>query len=485
MTPSIFDPGLTATAIAETSCSDIDADGGTFHVRGYPIEAIATKASYEEATWLLRNGRLPTTDALESFRTELANRRSISEPVHSVLETAAQENRSVMEALRMGLATATVNSDDTLIATSRVVAICPTIVTAYWQYREGGTPIQPHAAFSHTANIWYMLTGMEPDDATVAGLETYLTTIIEHGVTPSTFAARIVGSTGADPFSAATAAVGALTGPRHGGALTRIHAMFQHVGAVESPTTFVERRLTAGESIPGFGHSVYTGCDQRTEILKQCAKTVLEGHSDTSLLEAATALETAVHNQVGAGAEHPRTPNVDFYAVVLLDALAVSPPLFPAMFAIGRTAGWMAHYLEQLESETLLRPRSQYDGPKPRSWVSRADRDAAISDEELNPDTLAELANAFELLSEPSRLELLAILDQASKPLSYSAFRERSSIQDKGRFNYHLRRLRGTLIANVGATYTLRAPGQRIVERLLDGDITSSVGQTTDCDGEA
>ncbi len=483
MTPSIFDPGLTATAIAETSCSNIDAENGTVHIRGYSIEAIAAKASYEEATWLLRNGRLPTTDAVESFRGALAKRRSISEPVETVLKTAAQANRSVMEALQMGLATATVNGDDTLIETSRVVSICPTIVTTYWRYREGVTPIHPDASYSHTENLWYMLTGMEPDAATVAGLETYLTTIIEHGVTPSTFAARIVGSTGADPFSAATAAVGALTGPRHGGALARIHTLLTNKDAVETPAAFVEQRLTASESIPGFGHSVYTGCDPRAEILKACATTMLENHGDRSLLNTATALEAAVHDQV-AGSDHPSAPNVDFYAVVLLDALAVPPPLFPAMFAIGRTAGWMAQYLEQLESETLLRPRSQYKGPEPRSWVSRADRDAAIAGAQLEPDTLAELADAFKLLSEPSRLELLAILDQANTPLSYSTFHERSSIADKGRFNYHLRRLRGTLIANDGATYTLRAPGQRIVDRLLDGDITSSVEQVSDADRE-
>jgi citrate synthase len=214
MTPSVFDPGLSSTAVAETDLTDIDGDTGEVRIQGFSIEDLADNASYEEAAWLLFNGRLPTDDELAEFTNELSAARSLPENVHRLIQEGAEEGVPAMDVLRMGLGAGSPYSDgeDTLMATRRVVAICPTIIAAYWRHRQGLAPVQPRQDLTHTANFLYMLSGMEPDELTVEGLETYLTTIIEHGLNPSTFAARIIGSTGADPFSAATGAIGALIG---------------------------------------------------------------------------------------------------------------------------------------------------------------------------------------------------------------------------------------------------------------------------------
>lgn len=324
MTPSVFDPGLSSTAVAETGLTEIDSDTGELRIQGFSTEDLAENASYEEAAWLLFNGRLPTDEELAGFTNELSVARSLTD--HRLIQAGAEEGVPAMDVLRMGLGGGSLRADDedTLMATRRVVAICPTIIAAYWRHRRGVEPIQPRQDLTHAANFLYMLSGVEPDEVIVEGLETYLTTIIEHGLNPSTFAARIIGSTGSDPFSAATGAIGALKGPRHGGALKRIFEMFATVDEGTDPTTYVEQRLENDGSLVGFGHSVYNVRDPRANILERAAERVFENRDSASFLRNAQQLEAAAEEYLAEHyPEQQMHVNVDYYAAALLHGLDI------------------------------------------------------------------------------------------------------------------------------------------------------------------
>lgn len=473
MTPSVFDPGLSFTAVAETGLSEIDSDTGELRIQGFSIEDLAENAAYEEVAWLLFNGRLPTDKELAEFTNELSSARSLTENVYSLIQAGAEEGVPAIDVLRMGLAAGNLyfDSEDTLMATRRVVAICPTIIAAYWRYRRGLDPIPPRDDLTHTENFLYMLSGVEPAESTVEELETYLTTIIEHGLNASTFAARIIGSTGSDPLSAATGAVGALKGPRHGGALERIFEMLTDLDDGIDPTTYVREQLEDDGSLPGFGHILYNTRDPRAKIIEQAAERVGEKHDSTSFLRNAQQLEAAAEDYfTERDPERQMHATVDYYAAVLLYELDIPPELFTAIFAIGRSPGWMAHYIEQLESETLLRPRTRYIGPEERSWISRSDRYVAGDSSPPSSSHLKGISSILGTLSEPARLELLLILYESAEPLSYSSIRAQSSIEDKGRFNYHLRKLRSIYITNTDAGYSLSDTGRKVVEMLVDDE---------------
>jgi citrate synthase len=473
VTPSVFDPGLSSTAVAETGLAEIDSDAGELHIQGFSVEDLAENASYEEAVWLLLNGRLPTDDELTEFTDELSTARSLTDDMHRLIQAGAEEAVPAIDVLRASLGAESLSSDseDALLATRRVVATCPTIIATYWRYHQGLEPVQPRQDLDHTENFLYMLTGAEPDELAIEGLETYLMTMIEHGLNPSTFAARIIGSTGSDPLSAATGAIGALKGPRHGGAVEQVFEMFTAADQEADPTEYVETRLEDDGMLAGFGHSVYTTRDPRATILKQMAERVFDDRNSTLVLHNAQQIEAAAEKYLAE--HHPERQmhvNVDYYAAVLLDGLNIPSELFTAVFAIGRSAGWMAHYLEQFESNTLLRPRTRYIGPEKRAWVSRSDRSIVGGSSPPSASALDSISSTLGALSEPARLELLLILYESPEPLSYSSIRTQSSIEDKGRFNYHLRKLRGVFITNTEAGYSLTETGSKIVDMLLDDE---------------
>jgi len=473
VTPSVFDPGLSVTAVAETALSEIDGDAGTFRVRGFPIAEVAEHATYEEVAWLLFEGRPPTEDELATFTTELSSARGLTTDAHDLIRAGAEGGVPAIDVLRMVLGAECLSTDgeDALRATRRVVALCPTVVAAYSRYRRGLEPVRPRDDLGHAANFLYMLSGVEPAESTVAGLETYLTTIAEHGLNASTFAARIVGSTGSDPLSAATAAVGALKGPRHGGLLERVYGMLDDLDAEADATTYVRERFEADGSVPGFGHAVYDTRDPRADLVERATARVVEQRASASFFDTARRLDDAAEAYLTAQAPaRGMHVTVDYYAAVLLAELDVPPELFTAVFAVGRSAGWMAHYLEQLESETLLRPRTRYTGPERRSWVSRSDRCVAGGSNPPSSDALRGLSSLLAPLSEPDRLELLLILYESAEPRSYSSILARSSIDDKGRFNYHLRKLRRVYVTNTEAGYSLSDTGRKVVELLLDDE---------------
>jgi citrate synthase len=368
--------GLEDVPVAETRLSRIDGENGTLTIGGFPVAELAANATYEESVFLLLYDRLPTAAEREAFRADLAARRDIDDEVRAVLRRAAAEGKPAMDALRMGAAAANLGHEegDTEADVRRVIAVFPSVVATYWRYREGEEPVAPREDLGHAANYLWMLTGSDPTDEAVRGLETYLNTVVDHGLNASTFTARVVVSTESDVVSAATAAVGTLKGPLHGGAPGPVLDMLTTVHETGDPVGYVRETLESGERLMGFGHRVYRVRDPRAAVLEAAAERFYESN-DSAFFETVTDFEDVA---VKLLAEHKPgrrlDTNVEFYTAALLHGVGVPRELFTATFGVSRVGGWMAHCKEQLADNRLIRPRARYVGATDRMWTPVEDR---------------------------------------------------------------------------------------------------------------
>lgn len=373
-----LDRGLEGIQVAETRLSAIDGERGDLRIGGIPVSELAENASYEESLALLWNDRLPPADDLETLRETLADQRTLPAETTDVLRAAAEAELPAMDALRMAVAAAPLGADsldDRERAATRLVAMVPTAVAAYWRYRNGDAPVAPDPDLPHAANYLYMLQGERPDPAAVQGLETYLNTVIDHGINASTFAARVVVSTESDLVSAVTAAVGALKGPLHGGAPGPVLETLLAVHESGDPEAHLRRKLEAGDRLMGFGHRVYTVRDPRAAVLEAAAERFYTTGGDEDFFRTVRAVEDAgVSLLAQHRPDHDLETNVEFYTAALLHGVGIPRDLFTATFAVARVGGWTAHCLEQLEDNRLIRPRGRYIGATDRSWTPLENR---------------------------------------------------------------------------------------------------------------
>jgi citrate synthase len=260
-----------------------------------------------------------------------------------------------------------------------IVAKFPTIVAAYAHLTKGLEPIAPRRDLSHAANYLYMLDGAVPGAERVRGLETYLNTVVDHGLNASTFTARVITSTGSDLVSAVVGAVGALKGPLHGGAPGPALDMVFEIGDPSRAEPILRAKIASGEKLMGFGHRVYKVRDPRADVLAAAAERMFTRGGDMGLYTLARAVEvTALRLLEEYKPGRKLQTNVEFYTALLLHGLGLEVPLFTPTFAISRVAGWIAHCLEQRANNRIIRPQSEYVGPTGRTWSALAvDRDAA------------------------------------------------------------------------------------------------------------
>ena len=366
--------GLEGVVVGETRLSRVDGEAGELIVGGFPLDELAPNARFEEALYLLYEDRLPTTDELSQFEDRLKDRRSLPPATVDLLRAAVETDQGPMDALRMGAASAGMargDAEDPETDALELVAQFPTIVAAYWRLRNGEEPVDPREDLGHAANYLYMRTGEDPDESAARGLETYLNTVIDHGLNASTFTARTIVSTESDVISAATGAVGALKGPLHGGAPGPVLETLLEAQEADDPAAVLRRKLEAGERLMGFGHRVYRVRDPRAEVLSAAAERFYQDADDRAFFELARAVETA---GVDLLAEHKPgrslQTNVEFYTAVLLHGVGIPRELFTATFGVARVGGWTAHCLEQLADNRLIRPRSRYVGPTGRTWTT-------------------------------------------------------------------------------------------------------------------
>jgi citrate synthase len=368
---SVAGSGLDGVVAAATRLSEVDGERGELLIAGYPVEALAEHATFEETTWLLWHGDLPASRQLDSFRGELAAERMVPPATIALLRECARSRLNAMDALRVAAGTISLASDHA----SAIVARVPTIVAAYSRLRIEREPITPRADLGHAANFLFMLTGDVPDPERVRGLETYLNTVIDHGLNASTFTARVITSTGSDLVSAVVGALGALKGPLHGGAPGPALDMVFEIGQASRAEAVLRRKIEAGEKLMGFGHRVYKVRDPRADVLARAAERLFTRSGDMSLYTLARTVETEALRLLEAYKPGRRLQtNVEFYTALLLHGLGLEAELFTPTFAISRVSGWIAHALEQRRANRIIRPQSDYIGPRDRRWVLLSER---------------------------------------------------------------------------------------------------------------
>jgi citrate synthase len=359
----------------------VDGDAGELIIAGFPVEALASQASFEETVYLLWNDALPDRQQLEAFRASLADRRRLPAVTLELLQAAAQQRLPVMDALR--LAAGTLSLDDAggdapaeLRATGvGILARLPVIVAAYWRLRQGQSPIATRPDLGEAANYLYMLFGAAPAAERVRGLETYLNTVVDHGLNASTFTARVIISTGSDLVSAVVGAIGALKGPLHGGAPGPALDMVFEIGEASRAEAYLRAKLDRHERLMGFGHRVYRVRDPRADVLAAAAGRLYRRAGDMALYELAKSVEaTALALLAEYQPERKLQTNVEYYTALLLHGLELPTELFSPTFAVSRTGGWIAHGLEQRQQSRIIRPQSEYVGPRDRRWVPVEER---------------------------------------------------------------------------------------------------------------
>jgi citrate synthase len=372
-------PGLEGVVAAETRLSSVDGLAGELIIAGFPLEELAENATFEETVYLLWHDVLPDPETLADFRQALNAQRSLPEASLNLLAEAATAKVPVMDALRMAASTLSLAAPDTNPAGNperdalSLVASFPTIVAAYWRLLQGQQPVRPRADLGHAANYLYMLSGEAPSQARVRGLETYLNTVVDHGLNASTFAARVIISTQSDMISAFVGALGALKGPLHGGAPGPALDMVFEIGEAAKAEPYLRQKLERGERLMGFGHRIYKVRDPRAEVLSAAAERFYQADGNMELYYLAREVEKLA---VALLAEYKPgrnlQTNVEFYTALLLHGLDLPTELFTPTFAIGRVGGWTAHCFEQSQTGRLIRPQSVYTGVKNRRWRREA-----------------------------------------------------------------------------------------------------------------
>jgi len=378
--------GLRGVVVAESDLSYIDGDEGRLVYRGYSIEDIAREATFEEVLYLLWHGELPTRDARETFAAEMAADRAVEASVLDTLAALAAADERPMAALRTAVSMLSAADPEpeadpgdgaaALRKGRRITAKVPTILAAYDRLRNGLDPVAPREDLDHAANFLYMLDGEEPDPVAAETFDMALTLHADHGLNASTFTAMVVCSTLADMYNSVTAGIGALAGPRHGGANQDVMEMLLEIDdSGEDPVDWVATALEEREDwrVPGWGHGVYNVKDPRAVILEAKSRDLGQQTGDPKWYEMASAIETYLTEEKGLPA-HGIAPNVDFYSGTVYYQLGIPFDMYTPIFAMSRVGGWTAHVLEYHEDNRLIRPRAKYVGAKRREWIPVEDR---------------------------------------------------------------------------------------------------------------
>jgi citrate synthase len=377
MTQATYSAGLAGIIAAETRLSSVDGQAGELIIAGYPVETLAPAVTFEEVLYLLWHDRLPAAAALRDLRAALADWRALPPLTLDLLRAVAGTQAPAMDALRMAASTQSVDLAGAVPGPEGVPAEAlalaarfPTMVAAYWRLRQGQAPLDPRPDLGHAANYLYMLTGEAPPRAHERALESYLNTVVDHGLNASTFTARVIVSTEADLTSAMVGALGALKGPLHGGAPGPALDMVFEIGTPERAEPVMRAKLERGERLMGFGHRAYKVRDPRAEVLAAAAQRLYEAGGDPALYALVRHVErTAVKLLEEYKPGRKLQTNVEFYTALLLHGLGLPAELFTPTFAISRVGGWLAHAFEQQRHGRLIRPQSRYVGERGRTMV--------------------------------------------------------------------------------------------------------------------
>jgi citrate synthase len=368
-------PGLAGVPATKSNISFLDGEKGLLAYRGYRIEDLAQHSSFEETSLLLLKGELPTAAELQTFDDQLLRNRNVKYNVREIMKHLPATGHP-MEMLQTAVASLGMfypgdsadNTDEmSFNVSTKIVARMATIVAMWEHIRNGYDPYPPRKDLSYAANFLYMLKGEEPDPDLVRIMDACLILHAEHTINASTFAALVAASTLASPYLVIAAAIGTLAGPLHGGANEKVVMMLEEIGHPENARAWVEKRLDNKEKVWGMGHREYKVKDPRATFLQKMMMDWAKKKGTISpMFETALVVEAVCEERL---AQKGVYPNVDFYSGILYREMGIPTDQFTPIFAVSRSAGWLAHWREQLKDNRIFRPTQVYTGYDARHYV--------------------------------------------------------------------------------------------------------------------
>jgi citrate synthase len=378
-----YDPAFTNTAAARSAITYIDGDAGILEYRGYPIEQLAEQSTFIEVAYLLVHGELPTQKQLDEWTHEITIHTFVHENVKDFIKGFRHDAHPMGMLLGSVGALSTFypdankirDADNRHLQTIRLIAKMPTLAAFAYRHSQGMPYVYPDNDLRYPGNFLNMMYKMtelkyEPDPRLARALDILFILHADHEQNASTSAVRGVGSTQVDPYSAVAAGVAALYGPLHGGANEAVLRMLRRIETKDNIPDFMTGVKNGDERLMGFGHRVYKNYDPRAKIIKSAAEDVFEVAGRNPLIDIATELEQ-IALEDDYFVSRKLYPNVDFYSGLIYEALGLPVSMFPVMFAIGRTSGWIAQWLElvQDKEQKIARPRQIYTGERTRDYV--------------------------------------------------------------------------------------------------------------------
>lgn len=368
--------GLKGVYFDRSPATYIDGRAGELRYYGYSIHELAEHASFEETAYLLLHGELPTADELQAFDDQLKEARTIPAEVVDIIRMISDAHP--MDVLRTAVSalaafdpeTSEVTSASVLRKGIRLTSQVPVIVAAHHRLRQGLDMVAADPQLGHAANFLYMISGERPSEEAARLMDLDFILHAEHGSNASSFTARVVTGTDANLHAAMTAAIGALSGPAHGGAAENVMHMAREIGEPANAKAYVKAKRKNREAIMGFGHRVYRAEDPRARHLRDGVERLSKEKGEPQWNDILVALVEAMQPY----ARHGVNVNVDFYSGVIYHLHGIPEDLFVPIFAIGRIPGWTLQVLQQMESNILIRPLLQYNGPELRRYVRIEDR---------------------------------------------------------------------------------------------------------------
>jgi citrate synthase len=367
-------PGLKGVAVTTTEIGDVRGDEGFYHYRQFSATELASRRSLEEVWQLLLDGDLPRDrSARDAFAGEVRDGRHLPPGLVALLPSLAAVTgasgplnglRTALSALGAATGMRPVWDLDAIERRRdliRLAATTPMLVAALHRLAGGQAPVDPDPELDHAANYLWMVTGRRPDPQLARALEQYLILTLDHGFNSSTFTARVITSTGADAAAAVVGAIGALSGPLHGGAPSRALDTIDAIGSADRAEAYVRDAVARRERIMGFGHAVYRTEDPRSRLLREIALSLGGDLVDLAVEIEKTVLAVLAEQKP----DRPLYTNVEFYAGVVMDRCGLPRELFTPTFAVSRVIGWCANIAEQAAERQLIRPAARYVGPPP------------------------------------------------------------------------------------------------------------------------
>jgi citrate synthase len=378
-----YDPAYTNTASTRSAVTYIDGDAGILEYRGYPIEQLAEQSTYLEVAYLLVHGELPTQKQLDDWTHEITIHTFVHENVKDFMKGFRHDAHPMGMLLGSVGALSTFypdanqikDPDNRHLQTIRLIAKMPTLAAFAFRHAMGQPYVYPDNDLRYPGNFLSMMYKMtelkyEPDPRLERALDILFILHADHEQNASTSAVRNVGSTQVDPYSAIAAGIGALYGPLHGGANEAVLRMLRRIESKDNVSDFIKGVKDGDERLMGFGHRVYKNYDPRAKIIKTAAEDVFEVAGRNPLIDIASELER-IALEDDYFVSRKLYPNVDFYSGLIYEALGLPVSMFPVMFAIGRTSGWIAQWLELVQDneQKIARPRQIYTGERTREYV--------------------------------------------------------------------------------------------------------------------